>query len=518
MPRKKKPFINKKDPRTHTFSLVHRSQRDPLAADPDANQLVLAPTLPANSANVDPKIPLDVDGELLFNDYANRAPQQEKFNKKAELADAGILFTDDYNYEQHLKVRAPEDDSNVYKVDPKAMAKVLEEKGLDPDAEIPALVIPGDMFGSAFEEDVGLLNRAAPYSGPRLDWDPEVVAAMDDDFDFDDSNNQLLDNFMDMALADELPEGAEYANDSDGDWTDDDGAGSLDSLPDQFGEMRMMNLETETVKSRFTEYSMSSSVLPRNDNLEFRDRHFEKLFEQYDEEEIGALDEQEGEEAVAGNASIDDFAGVLDEFLEGLHKEHLPSGIAPKGAAQVIEMEAERSAENKAKAADLTLSVLEKLEQGTGPAVVNMTTGLDVAEYPEKKERDFDCETILTTRSTLYNHPRRIVELANKIRLNPKSGLPIDMKYAKPDRGQIAEEDDSADSEEEPEPENLGVKRSKGETPAEKKARKQAIKNEKKSRRQEKKATKTAFRDEENRQKKVASANPMAGHKIKTLS
>jgi len=147
-----------------------------------------------------------------------------------------------------------------------------------------------------------------------------------------------------------------------------------------------------------------------------------------------------------------------------------------------------------------------------------MTTGLDVAEYPEKKERDFDCETILTTRSTLYNHPRRIVELANKIRLNPKSGLPIDMKYAKPDKGQIAEEDESADSEEEPEPENLGVKRSKGETPEEKKARKQAIKNEKKGRRQEKKATKTAFRDEENRQKKVASANPMAGHKIKTLS
>ena len=147
-----------------------------------------------------------------------------------------------------------------------------------------------------------------------------------------------------------------------------------------------------------------------------------------------------------------------------------------------------------------------------------MTTGLDVAEYPEKKERDFDCETILTTRSTLYNHPRRIVEQANKIRLNPKSGLPIDKKYEKPDKGQIAEEDENADSEEEPEPENLGVKRSKGETPEEKKARKQAIKNEKKGRRQEKKATKTAFRDEENRQKKVASANPMAGAKIKTLS
>ena len=30
MPRTKKPFVDKKDPKTHTFSLVHRSQRDPL--------------------------------------------------------------------------------------------------------------------------------------------------------------------------------------------------------------------------------------------------------------------------------------------------------------------------------------------------------------------------------------------------------------------------------------------------------------------------------------------------------
>lgn len=38
-PRKKKPFINKKN--SVTFHVVHRSQRDPLAADDSANQHVL---------------------------------------------------------------------------------------------------------------------------------------------------------------------------------------------------------------------------------------------------------------------------------------------------------------------------------------------------------------------------------------------------------------------------------------------------------------------------------------------
>lgn len=39
----KKKFIDKKAPGTHSFALVHRSQRDPLAADPEAPQLVLQP-------------------------------------------------------------------------------------------------------------------------------------------------------------------------------------------------------------------------------------------------------------------------------------------------------------------------------------------------------------------------------------------------------------------------------------------------------------------------------------------
>lgn len=40
-------------------------------------------------------------------------------------------------------------------------------------------------------------------SGLRLDLDPDIVAAMDDDFDYDDSDNELEEDFV--ALANKTP-------------------------------------------------------------------------------------------------------------------------------------------------------------------------------------------------------------------------------------------------------------------------------------------------------------------------
>lgn len=38
-----------------------------------------------------------------------------------------------------------------------------------------------------------------------MDWDPEIVAALDDDFDYDDPDNILEDDFIATANAEELP-------------------------------------------------------------------------------------------------------------------------------------------------------------------------------------------------------------------------------------------------------------------------------------------------------------------------
>ena len=40
--------------------------------------------------------------------------------------------------------------------------------------------------------------------GPQLDWDPDIVAGLDEDFDFDDPENQLADDFIVQAMDGEV--------------------------------------------------------------------------------------------------------------------------------------------------------------------------------------------------------------------------------------------------------------------------------------------------------------------------
>lgn len=63
-------------------------------------------------------------------------------------------------------------------------------------AHKPNLQLPSSVFASEFEEDEGMLRKAAPRSGPRPDLDPDIVAALDDDFDFENPDNQLEDDFI----------------------------------------------------------------------------------------------------------------------------------------------------------------------------------------------------------------------------------------------------------------------------------------------------------------------------------
>lgn len=37
-------------------------------------------------------------------------------------------------------------------------------------------------------------------SGPQLDWDPDIVAGLDDDFNYEDPANQLDDDFITKAM------------------------------------------------------------------------------------------------------------------------------------------------------------------------------------------------------------------------------------------------------------------------------------------------------------------------------
>lgn len=96
---------------------------------------------------------------------------------------------------------------------------------------------------------------------------------MDDDFDYDDPENQLDDNFMELANAEGSGDEYDEYEESDVDST------YSDEERDEVGSLKdsQLSFNKEETKSRFTNYSMSSSVIRRNEQLTLLDDRFEKV-------------------------------------------------------------------------------------------------------------------------------------------------------------------------------------------------------------------------------------------------
>lgn len=142
------------------------------------------------------------------------------------------------------------------------------------------LMLPSSVFPSEVEENVGLLNKAAPHKGLRLDLDPDVIAALDDDFDFEDPENQLEDNFIELANAEcsDIDEDEEINSEFDGESSDGNLNGEIECEDDEYFCYNKANTaRSEGQKSRFTEYSHTSYTANRNENLKFLDAKFEKV-------------------------------------------------------------------------------------------------------------------------------------------------------------------------------------------------------------------------------------------------
>lgn len=446
--RKKKSFIQKKN--AVTFHLVHRSQKDPLAADEKAPQHVL---LPASSAAVE--------------------------KQRAQQREFGVFFDDDYDYLQHLKEAATPAEL-VAAAGPAHRQPVHlprdedeEEDKRDQAAPVASINLPSSVFASEFEEEVGLLNKAAPVSGPRLDMDPDIVAALDEDFDFEDPENLLEDDFI--LRANEAPAAAH----DDDEWEDTDEEDDFDSEggvsgDEEEGEGRgrreFLFMDEET-KSRFTEYSLTSSVMRRNEQLSLLDERFEKFFEQFDDDEIGALDNTELEGFIEPDSAR--LQEVINDYFRQKEKEYQrPDELGPRALPSLKE-EQEQEEEQE----------METL----------------VVETPAEK---WDCETIISTYSNIYNRPKVIQDLPKPktIRVSARSGVPLGVL---PPRGPTARQAERMERINDSDlPRVCTQPRNKEESGEERRARKTVIREERKERRQEKKANKQAFKQEKVRQEK----------------
>lgn len=406
---------------------------------------------------------------------------------------------DDYDYLQHLKEKAR--DEIIWEEIPH---KHADEKNK------PKIQLPSSVFESEFKEPEGLLHKAAPRSGPRLDWDPDIVEALDDDFNFDDPDNELDDDFMALANGGEcesdLDDEEESEEDDDVDSNEADFSGEED---DEVGPLppglRFANYDGEETKSRFTEYSMSSSVIRRNEQLTLLDDRFEKFYENYDEPEVGALDCEE----IEGHVDINDE--LLLQISEDFKKNEVPQQYD--------------------KSWDVCRIVKLQHDETAAEDLVEMEVSED--EAGEKKKK-WDCESILSTYSNIYNHPK-LIDLPSKkkigrIEINPKTGLPRNVldgdqkgKLTVKALSKLTNEEERSSAG----PKSLCAEsvistlsvlslRPKDETPEEKRERKKLLKEYRNERRIEKKLNKIAFNEERLRQNtlQVNAKNNLQGNRI----
>lgn len=114
------------------------------------------------------------------------------------------------------------------------------------------------------------------------------------DDDDDDEEDEEDDNFSNQA-----------DDDDEDDYYDDEEGSETKSMRDM--ERR----------SRFSEYSMTSSIVPRNEGLKLLDEQFERFYAQYDEDQIGALDTEDiegfrGQDLVL-NAALEEFNKMMEK-------------------------------------------------------------------------------------------------------------------------------------------------------------------------------------------------------------
>lgn len=380
----------------------------------------------------------------------------------------------------------------------------------------PRISLPSSVFPSHVEERVGHLHKGVCSSGFRPDWDPDVIAALDDE----DSGDELEDDFVALASGgadciEDLGAGDEEitarrfyfsepgtvgrnfqgAIHEEEDEDDDDemfassGGDDGEEYDDEQDEREDVLADTksfakEETRSRFTSYSLSSSVMTRTGGLQIIDDQFEQMFEQeYDDKDVGALD---GED-IEGNVPIQ------SEVVNKLSRQYEEAVRLTSGGVDAAIGKPNGEVKSR---------VMKLIERDEDVEEVSL-----VDNEPAQGDQKWDCESILSTYSNTYNRPK-VIELGSaknsKIRLGA-GGMPVQDEGGLTKRalreldGDFVKADDYAKSVCS-RASAVSVSRAKSETPEERRARKQQVKEFRRERRVEKKANALAFKAEECRQ------------------
>lgn len=338
-----------------------------------------------------------------------------------------------------------------------------------------------DLFTSNQETKTGMLERA--HNADGITFDSDILRAMSKDFDFDDPNNVLDDDFLDQAggliedegemidgemtdltrdLFNTEPQIVTFNYDKNHEDNKDENE-EEDSDADQVREGDEDEDDQDERRTIFTNYSMTSSVMRRSQGLQQLDEHFERLYEKEyaDDTEIGALD--------------------LNEVKGG---EELLSNID-----QIKEMKREiKIVRKKNHGDDYEPELVSNHHKG---AVIGDEPNAELADLVDVevkvRENRVDCESILSYNSNIYNHPKLISEPRKRTASKDKNSMDVEMESSGDDSRREAKSAVLAKL----------SRRPQNESQEEKRARKKAVKAYRSERRQERKSNQKMYKSEQ---------------------
>jgi protein LTV1 len=531
MSRKKDAFIDRK--KAVTFTLVHRSQRDPLLGTAGASDYVLklksigdrTPAEAAPALTAIQRLFADEEGLLLLEENDKKIEEMEgrdvqqatggamekarararlegKRRRKRGLHDDldhhdGLgLPRDGYDYSRHLR------EIGVVKG-----SVFVAKDGNVVDATTvvdPTLVAPG-VFGVNESELTPYREFHNSAGGMQQDIDLEVAAKLNGLDDDGDDDEELEDDFMALALADDetferemrrrkeeeavagkkqkkpaaaAPPPPPKEEDEEDYYDDEEDDG--DGEEDEFWGEDDGHVERE---------SLESTMSRRTQSVRLVDEQFDLALSTYDDD--GVQDDEAYEALEEKLLSHEEIDGYLDEFL-------LSRAVAKPQKTEIIlgDLPEDVRTATKLKAKELEERDVEDLPPPD-------------MELPSRPR--WDCETIVSTYSNLENRPKVIavarIPRHSRIRINAE-GLPADFlpsMHKAGEEGGVEDgegdgEEGSEEEEEEEEEVILVAARTRGETAEQKKERKRAVKEAKKLARERKKTLKAQFKVEEIKQ------------------
>lgn len=512
---------SKRKPKGVRFVLSQRSALDPLRYDVDAPQSIL---LKQNDPNERTQLTADAVQErqksianlfgiessdtnnymkYLTNTDDNRSKNQSDFFTKDQLFNNYIGEGLDASQVDPEVAFLLEDDVEGIKTvsvndKPKKEKKLTMDELTVGDESGPININKFDQNGA--ENQIDLFRELENDDNDGSDMEDDFVAKMLDggsDGEYEDDEEEHGSN-LSYAMQQYL--GSENLSKTK--------CFGLNAIPEGENLSEFDEFEIDEKKTRFTEYSMSSSVMRRNKGLQQIDDEFESFYENFDDPDIGDL-EHEAEDITNTDKELD--PNTIFRIMQ-IHNKQIEENM-------FYDMEAfdqDKNVKDDKILKERTLKLLENIDENNN----NKTVDEEIEEYFNqniKEKPEYDAESILSTRSNLYNRPKYLNEKStylkrNKIKLN-KQGLPVDdnlTSFKKLKKGNnrldnVSDENSIAETNKT----TLTVLmaqasiRSKNESLEEKRQRKALVKEIKKARREERKNTRLAFREEGIKQAKA---------------